>query len=324
MIISKTPFRISFCGGGTDLKEFYSHGHGAVVSTAINKYMYITVNKKFDNEIRISYSKTENVKNVKDVKHGLVREAMKMTGVTQGVEITSMADIHSKGTGLGSSSSFLVGLLNALYAYKGEHKSAEFLARKACEIEIDILKEPIGKQDQYIAAYGGFNYMKFNPDESVFVEPIICKKEIKECLEQNLLLFYTGIKKKANEVLNEQKENSKNKIEVLSTMSELAGELAKALNQGSLDEFGKLLHKNWMYKKELASGITNKSIEKYYEKAMKAGASGGKLLGAGGRGFLLVYCEKEKQKNVIDTLKELRTAEFKLEGQGSRIIYVGD
>jgi len=324
MIISKTPFRISFCGGGTDLRGFYGHEPGAVTSTAINKFMFITVNKKFDNEIRVSYSMTENVKHVNDIKHDLVREAMKMAGVTEGVEITSMADIHSKGTGLGSSSAFLVGLLNALYAYKGEQKSAEFLAKKACEIEIDILKEPIGKQDQYISAYGGFKYIKFNPNESVFVEPIVCKDTVKQRLQQNLLLFYTGLKSKANRILHEQNENSKNNRDILSKMAALAGELADALNSGHLDDFGKLLHKNWVYKKELACGITNPFIERYYQRALKTGASGGKILGAGGRGFLLIYCEKEKQKSVIDALTGLRLTDFEFEPQGSRIIYVGD
>ena len=324
MIISKTPFRISFCGGGTDLREFYKCKSGAVVSTAINKYMYITVNKKFDNEIRIGYSRTENVKNVDEIKHELVREAMKMAGITQGIEITSMADIHSRGTGLGSSSSFLVGLLNALFAFKGEHKSAEFLAKKACEIEIDTLKGPIGKQDQYIAAYGGLNYIKFNPNESVFVEPIICKDHVVQRLQQNLLLFYSGLTKKSNEILYEQKANSKKRINILSKMAALAGDAASAISKGKLDEFGRLVHKNWIYKKQLASGITNQLIEKYYEKAAKAGAIGGKILGAGGRGFLLIYCEEEKQKRVINTLKDLRLTHFRFEPQGSRIIYVGD
>jgi len=324
MIISKTPFRISFCGGGTDLREFYKYETGAVTSTAINKYMYVTVNKKFDNNIRISYSKTENVRKVDEIEHPLVRESMKMTGVTEGVEVTSMADIHSKGTGLGSSSSFLVGLLNALYAYKGEHKSAEFLAQKACEIEISILKEPIGKQDQYISAYGGLKHIKFNSDESVFVEPIICKRDAKSMLQQNLLLVYTGITRKSNDILHEQKKNSKNKRKILSKMASLAGEIASELNNGNLEGFGSLLNKNWTLKKKLASSITNPIIEAYYNKALKAGASGGKILGAGGGGFLLLYCEKEKQKNVLDALKSLKLTNFSFESQGSRIIYVGD
>lgn len=324
MIISKTPFRISFCGGGTDFFDFHKDSPGAVASTAIDKFMYITVNKKFDNEIRVSYSKTENVKHVDEIEHPLVREAMKMTGITEGVEITSMADIPSKGTGLGSSSSFLVGLLNALYAYKGEHKSAEFLAQKACQIEIGILKEPIGKQDQYIAAYGGLNLIKFNPDGSVFIEPIICKNHVKNALQENLLLLYTGISRKANEILHEQKKNTKNKRNVLSKMATLAEEAAKAINQGDIEKFGRLLHKNWLYKKSLASSITNPTIEKYYQKALKAGAIGGKILGAGGGGFLLLYCEKEKQKKVLSALNDMTLTKFEFEPQGSRIIYVGD
>ncbi len=324
MIISKTPFRISFCGGGTDLREFYSHEPGAVTSTAINKYMYITVNKRFDDGIRISYSKTENPRNVDEIEHPLVREAMKAAGITAGVEITSIADIHSRGTGLGSSSSFLVGLLNALFAYKGEHKSAEFLASKACEIEIDILKEPIGKQDQYIAAYGGFKHITFNSDESVFVQPVICKPHIFQELQKNLLLFYTGISQRSHEVLHEQRRNSHAKKGTLSEMARLAKDLRDSLNEGALDQFGKLLHENWMLKKELSEGISSNLIDEYYEKALRSGASGGKLLGAGGRGFLLMYCEEANQQKVCDSLQEMRKVDFAFEPQGSRIIYVGD
>jgi D-glycero-alpha-D-manno-heptose-7-phosphate kinase len=249
---------------------------------------------------------------------------MKMTGVRSGVEITSMADIPSKGTGLGSSSSFLVGLLNALYAYKGEHKSAESLAQKACEIEINILKEPIGKQDQYIAAYGGLKYIKFNTDENVFIEPIICKNKFIHELHQNLLLLYTGVTRKANDILHEQKRNIRNKKAILSKMANLAEESAKSLTKGDLEKFGRLLHRNWMYKKSLAPSITNSIIDKYYNKALKAGAVGGKLLGAGGGGFLLLYCETKKQKGVLDALKHWKLTEFKFEPQGSKIIYVGD
>jgi len=324
MIISKTPFRISFCGGGTDLKEFYKYGSGAVASVAIDKYMYITVNKKFDKYIRIGYSRTENVKHVDDIEHPLVREAMRISGVTEGVEITSMGDIHSRGTGLGSSSSFLVGLLNALYAFKGEHKSAEFLAQKACEIEIDIVKDPIGKQDQYIAAYGGLNHIQFNKDESVFVEPIICKNNVRETLRQNLLLLYTGMTRKANEILYEQKKNSKNKRETLSKMASLAQEIVTTLTKGNLEEFGKLLHKNWTYKKTLAPNITSHVLDKYYNIAIQSGALGGKILGAGGGGFLLLYCERESQDKVLKNLNNLTLTKFKFEPRGSRIIYVGD
>src|SRR3989344_6106424 len=264
MSLSKTPFRISFCGGGTDLREFYKYETGAVTSTAINKYMYVTVNKKFDNNIRISYSKTENPRNVDEIEHPLVREAMKAAGITAGVEITSIADIHSRGTGLGSSSSFLVGLLNALFAYKGEHKSAEFLASKACEIEIDILKEPIGKQDQYIAAYGGFKHITFNSDESVFVEPVICKPHVLKELQKNLLLFYTGISQRSHEVLHDQRKKSHINRNILLEMAEPARKLSGTLNNGDIGQFGTLLHQNWVLKKKLSDGVSNMVIDSYY------------------------------------------------------------
>ena len=206
MIITRTPFRISFAGGGTDLREFYQSEYGAVVSTAINKYMYIIVNKRFTDAIRVSYyAKTEIVDCVDDIRHPLVREALRLVGVHQGIEVTSVADVHA-GAGLGSSGSFTVGLLNALYAYKGILKSAEELARDACHIEIDVLGEPIGKQDQYIAAYGGFRYFQFNPDESVTTEPIIWSADRKDELSQKLLLLYTGDVHEASSILQEQKE----------------------------------------------------------------------------------------------------------------------
>ena len=324
MIISKTPFRISFCGGGTDLREFYSHEPGAVTSTAIDKHMYITVNQKFDDGIRVSYSKTENVGKVDEIEHPLVREAMKVAGIMGGVEITSMADIHSRGTGLGSSSSFIVGLLNALFAYKGEHKSAEFLARKACEIEIDILKEHIGKQDQYIAAYGGFKHIAFNSDESVFVEPVICKPHVLKELQKNLLLFYTGISQRSHEVLHDQRKKSHINRNILLEMAELARKLSGTLNNGDIGQFGTLLHQNWVLKKKLSDGVSNMVIDSYYEKALKAGAAGGKLLGAGGRGFLLLCCNQDRQQEVCAALGNLRKVDFAFEPQGSRIIYVGD
>jgi len=324
MIITRTPFRVSFVGGGTDFPDFYRVEPGAVVSTAINKYMYIVVNKRFDNTIRVSYSRTEIVKDVEKIQHPIVREALKLVGITKGIEIVSIADIPA-GTCLGSSSSFTVGLLNALYAYKGILKSAEELAREACCIEIDILGEPIGKQDQYIAAYGGFRYIQFNPDETVFVESIICDKENREKLNQNLFLFYTGNTREAKSILKEQKINTKksDKVECLKQMRNLAFELRSHFNNNSEpDILGEFLHKGWMLKKQLASGISNDKIDKYYEIALKAGALGGKILGAGGGGFLLLYCPKEKQTKLQEALNDLTLTEFSLEPEGSKIIYV--
>ena len=324
MIITRTPFRVSFVGGGTDLSDFYQVEPGAVVSTAISKYMYIVVNKSFDDTIRVSYSKTEIVKDVEEIQHPIVRETLKLLGMTKGLEIVSIADIPA-GAGLGSSSSFTVGLLNALYAYKGILRSAEELAREASQLEIDILGEPIGKQDQYIAAYGGLRYIQFNPDETVFTEPVMYAKGNKDELSQNLLLFYTGETREAGSILREQKVNIRrsNKIEFLKKMRDLTLELKDLMNNNcSPDILGEFLHKGWSLKRQLASGISSKKINGYYEGALNAGATGGKILGAGGGGFLLFYCPKEKQPQVREALNDLTLTEFLLEPEGSKIIYI--
>jgi len=320
MIISKTPFRISFAGGLSDLREYYKHGYGSVVSTTINRYIYVTVNKKFDHQIRVSYSKTEIVDQVDDVQHPIVREALKLTNLDGGLEITTIADIPA-GTGLGSSSAFAVGLLNALYTFKGEHKSAETLARQACEIEIDIIKEPIGKQDQYATAYGGLNNIRFNADESVFVNKIILKKQTKETLNENLLLFYTGVYRKASSILTESKNNMETLKTHVDTLRDLSDEIAAALRQNDLSMFGELMHKAWELKKKTGK-VSNPEIDTYYEKARAAGALGGKILGAGGGGFLLLYAEHQHHQKIRDALSGLKETSFRLEPQGSRIIYV--
>lgn len=323
MIISRTPFRVSFAGGGTDLKSFYEKEKGAVTSSTIDKYMYITVNKRFDHTIRVSYSKTEIVETVDEIEHPIVREALKLVGISGSMEITSMADIPS-GTGVGSSSSFTVGLLNALYAYKGQYASAERLAREACELEIDILGEPIGKQDQYAAAYGGLQHMQFNPDQSVFVDPVICTKEAKDKLCSNLMLFYTGIKRDAREILKKQNENTHEKFDILKKMRDLSYRINEILIRGkNLHEFGEVLHEGWVYKRQLVSDISNSDVDRFYEKALSAGALGGKLLGAGKGGFILLYCEKQNQSKVKEALNGLREVPFNFELQGSKIIYVG-
>jgi D-glycero-alpha-D-manno-heptose-7-phosphate kinase len=324
MIITRTPFRISFVGGGTDLPDFYRFAPGAVVSTAINKYMYVVVNRRFTDAIRVSfYSRTEIVDAVGDIQHPVVREALKLVGITKGIEITSIADVHA-GAGLGSSGSFTVGLLNALYAYQGALKSAEELAREACHIEIDILGEPIGKQDQYIAAYGGFRYLQFNPDETVFTEPIIWPKENTEQLAQNLLLLYTGDVREASHILAEQKENTRlgNKMDSLQKLHDMAFELKDRLNNNASPHIlGEFLHHGWTLKRDLASGISSSKIDEYYQKALHAGALGGKVSGAGGGGFLLLYCPEDKRSAVKETLG-LRELEFSFEPEGSKIIYV--
>ena len=321
MIISRTPLRISFSGGGTDLKVFYQQEPGAVVSTAIKKYIYITVNKRFDDAIRISYSKTEIVNNVDEIQHPIIREALRMVGIDRGIEIVSVADIPA-GTGLGSSSSFTVGLLNALYAYKGCLKSAEELAQDAARIEIDILQEPIGKQDQYVAAFGGLNYIQFNQNESVGVTPLLVRMEVKELLEQRLLLFYVGDSRDSRNILKEQSANTKKeeKFNNLKRMKNLAFDIrACMLNGFSPQEFSHILHEDWLLKKELAKGISNAFIDNCYKKALNAGALGGKLLGAGGGGFLLVYCLPEKQSAVKNELGNLKSLDVRLEPEGSII-----
>jgi D-glycero-alpha-D-manno-heptose-7-phosphate kinase len=322
VIISRTPFRISFAGGGTDLRAFYQHEPGAVTSTAINKYMYITVNKRFDHTVRVSYSKTEIVETAAEVQHPLVREALKKAGVLNGIEVTSISDIPA-GTGIGSSSSFTVGLLNSLYAYTGTYAPPERLAAEACQIEIDLVGEPIGKQDQYIAAYGGFQHIRFNPDETVFVDPIVCPKQLKDALSGRLMLFYTGVTRSASEILTEQRKETGNKLDFLRRMRDLADEIRRVLVHGRpLDEFGRLLHEGWMLKRDLASGITNEQVDTAYESARKAGALGGKLLGAGGGGFLLLYVPEARQAGVRQALGDLRQVEFGLEPQGTKIVHV--
>lgn len=324
MIISKTPLRMSFAGGGSDFRGYYQKGYGSVVSTAIDKYIYVTINKKFDDLIRINYSKSEIVKNVEDIEHNLVREALRLVGITKGIDINYVSDMlpAQEGTGLGASSSLIVGILNVLYAYKGQRVPTERLAREACEIEIETLGKPIGKQDQYAASFGNFNFIKFNADESVSVEPILCKKETKEKLNKKLLLFYTGIGSLSENILIEQKKKIDINVNLLDKIVGLSKELRGALVNNDLREFGNVLHQGWLYKQKLASKITNPIINDYYEKARQAGAIGGKILGSGGGGFLLVYCEEENQKKARQALSNLKETSFGFESEGSKIVYV--
>lgn len=325
MIISRTPLRISFVGGGSDLKSFYRHEPGAVISSTINKYIYINVNKKFDRKIRASYSVTEIVDSVDDLKHELIREGLRMVGVDGGIEVTSISDIPSQGTGLGSSSTYTVGLLNALYAYAGRRAGAARLAQEACQIEIERCGKPIGKQDQYIAAYGGFQFIEFNPDDTVFVDPIICRRETKKKLEARLLMIYTGMVRSAASVLEEQKNNiekDREKQQTLRAMTQLARDLRNALGQDDLDAFGEILHQGWVMKKSLASGISSGRIDEWYTLARRHGATGGKILGAGGGGFLLLYAPEERHHEIRSALSGLQQVPVKFEPQGSKIVYV--
>ena len=324
MIVSRTPLRVSFAGGGTDLQDYFKTGYGAVVSASIKKYMYVTINKRFDDDIRIGYSKTEIVDSVDSIEHGIVREALKKTGVRNGVEVTTIADIPSKGTGLGSSSALAVGLLNALYAFKGYRASPKKLAEEACEIEIDVLKEPIGKQDQYIAAYGGIQHIRFNADESVVLDPVICPAKTKRELENHIMLFYTGKTRQARDILSKQKSNSTAKRDTLDMMRDQADQLFHDLASLQVSRLGNTLKEGWELKKTLAEGITDSDIDKLYAKALSAGAIGGKITGAGGGGFLVLFVPPENHWSVRNVLVGLKEVEFRLEPQGSKIIYVGD
>ncbi len=324
MIISRTPLRMSFVGGGSDLPVFYRRFGGAVVSTAINQFVYITVNPKFDEKIRVSYSRTEEARTVERIKHPLVREALKLLGIAGGVEITSVADIPGRGSGLGSSSSFTVGLLHALHAHTGRHAGAEQLANEACTIEIDRCGEPIGKQDQYAAAYGGLNFIEFQPDDTVRVEPIICRRETLQELQRNLVVFYTGITRSASAILQDQSArlgSEKRKQTVTRQMVDLAQTLRKELQHNRAASFGEIIHEGWKLKKSLARGITTDVIDDWYAKARKAGAVGGKLLGAGTGGFLL-FCAPPERHDAIAAALKLRRMNFQFEPQGSRIIFV--
>ena len=316
---------MSFVGGGSDLPVFYRKFGGAVVSTAINQFVYITVNKKFDEKIRVSYSKTEEAGTVDRIKHPLVREAMKLLKIDGGMEITSVADIPGKGSGLGSSSSFTVGLLHALHAYAERYASAEQLAREACEIEIARCGEPIGKQDQYAAAFGGLNYIRFNEDDSVSVEPVLCKRETLRTIQDHILVFYTGITRSASDVLKHQRSavaSEKKKQSVMRKMVALAEQMKSELQRNRAGAFGEIIHEGWLLKKSLTSGISTDAIDDWYAKARKAGAVGGKLLGAGAGGFLMFYASPDRHEAIASALGELRRMDFKFEAQGSRIIFV--
>lgn len=323
MIITRTPLRISFTGGGTDLPAFYKNGYGAVVSTSIDKYIYITVNKRFDDSIRVSYSQTEIINHVDELKHDIARECLRMVGISGGIEITSIADIPS-GTGLGSSSSFAVGLLNALYTYVGERLSAGELANRACQIEINVLGHPIGKQDQYAAAYGGVNYFTFERSGDVQREKILVSDNDLRNMNRKLMMFYTGIRRSADGILSRQSQETKNKMEVLMFMRDQANRMRDGLAQkGFTPDFAKMLDEAWQKKKSITSGISNPEIDELYQKAISAGAIGGKLLGAGGGGFILLYCDEPYQSAVRKALG-LRELDFEISLSGSRVVYFAE
>lgn len=329
MIISKTPLRASFFGGGTDFKDYYEsniYGHGSVISTALNMYVYIMVCRRFDNHIRVCYTKNEFVDSVEQIEHNIIREALRVVGIENGIDIVYSADIplSSAGVGLASSSALAVGVLNALYAYKGEYASPEKLARMACEIEINRLKNPIGIQDQYACAYGGFRVYKFWADGKVSATPVSAPRENIKALQNNLLLFYTGLTRISSEILSEQKENISCKNEILNQMFEMVDKATRIINNGNIEQWGKMLDEAWCMKKSLASRISNQNIDVMYEMAKKAGAIGGKVLGAGGGGFLLLYVPDEYKQNVRNMLQKYKEVDFGFENEGSRIIFMED
>ena len=324
MIITRTPFRVSLCGGGSYIKSFYEKHGGCVLSTTINKYMYITSHPSFDKKTTVlKYSKTETVQNINDIEHNIFRECLKQEGL-EGLEITSIADVPS-GTGLGSSSSFTVGLIKNLKCYKREYISKPDVAAAACNMENNIVHTTNGKQDQYAAAFGGLNFYKFNKDGSVDVEPVLMDHEAFKQLEKNLIMLYVGGEHKASAILEEQSKNivsAKDKEEGQKRIMEMTYDLKYELEHNNIDAVGKILDENWKIKRTLASGISNPQFDEWYERGIKAGATGGKLLGAGGSGFFLFYVPEEKQEKFRKEMSDLPEMEFKFDHQGTTVIFV--
>jgi D-glycero-alpha-D-manno-heptose-7-phosphate kinase len=320
MIITQTPLRIGLLGGGTDLPDYYREHGGRVLNCAIDKYVYVIVKQRFDEEIYVNYSKKEIVSRVEDLEHELVREAMWMTGVTNGVEITTLADIPSSGSGLGSSSAVTVGLLHALFAYRGRQVTAEELADRACTIEIDRCGKPIGKQDQYIAAYGGIRDIRFGPGDQVAAEELELPPAARRDLQRHLMLFYTGVTRSANSILAEQTANIKTTGDQLDILRDLAGLAVDRLRSGDVDAVGEAMRKGWEAKRQLATGISNAQVDSAVDRALETGATGAKLTGAGGGGFLLVICPMERQRAVRRSLADMRELPVKLDRLGSRIV----
>jgi D-glycero-alpha-D-manno-heptose-7-phosphate kinase len=321
MIVTQTPLRVSFAGGGTDLAAYYELREGFVVSTAIDKFAFVIVKERFDDAIYLNTMRKEIVASVDEIQHELIREAMRTTGVERGVEVTLLSDIPSEGSGLGSSSSFSVGLLNALYAYRGEQVTAERLAREACAIEIERLGKPIGKQDQYIAAYGGLRAFRFRRDGEVDVRALRVAPADLRSLSARIHLYFTGRTRKADAILSEQKARTGDRLAELDGIKALAIELEDALEARDFDRLGEVLHENWELKRRLASGISDAAIEEMYERARAHGALGGKICGAGGGGFLLVDCPLEHGERLAKGMAAYRELPFQLERDGSKVIF---
>lgn len=321
MIIVQTPLRVSFFGGGTDFPSYYLQEGGCVLSTAIDKYIFVTIKERFDRKLRVGWTKTEMVDQLDEIHHELIREALRKTGITEGVEITTMGDIPSEGSGLGSSATVTVGALHAMYSMQGELISAEKLAQQACEIEIDTLGKPSGVQDQYIAAYGGFRFMEFRTDGKVVSERVPLSAEQRKKLNESTMLFFTGVTRRSDTVLTEQKQNIRDKASILQEMKHIAYTAREEVVAGKIDVIGELLHESWLLKRQLASQISNSMLDEIYCVARKAGAIGGKISGAGGGGFLLLYCPYEYQDFVRKALGGLQELQFKVEPDGSKVIF---
>jgi len=320
MIITQTPLRIGLLGGGTDLPNYYRENGGRVLNCAIDKYVYVIVKQRFDKDIYVNYSRKEIVSRVDDLEHELVREAMRITGVAAGVEITTLADIPSAGSGLGSSSAVTVGLLHALFAYHGRQVEAAELAELACEIEIERCGKPIGKQDQYIAALGGIRDIRFGPGDSVVAEELGISAADRRALQQQILLFYTGITRRADSILAEQNANLEATRSQHELLRDLAGFAADRLRLGDVDAIGPAIRESWEIKRKLATGVSNEAIDAAVAQALDAGASGVKVTGAGGGGFLLVICPMERQRAVRDALRDMEELPIKLDRLGSRVV----
>jgi len=322
MLISQTPLRISLAGGGTDLRAYYKDSDGFVVSSAIDKYVYVLIKERFDDKIYLNYAaRKEIVDSAEEIQHELVREAALITGLKRGFELATFADIPSEGSGLGSSSSLTVGLLNAMYTYLGQQVTHEQLANEACQIEIETLHKPIGKQDQYIAAYGGLCGITFHNSEKVSTERIELSEKDRYNLGGRLMLFFTNVTRQASKILNEQREKTAEKRGNLEQIYNLGKEIETSVRKAEFDNIGRILHENWLLKRELASGITNPELDGMYDAALKGGALGGKIAGAGGGGFLLLYVPPEKQASVRQALKAFREMPFMLDSHGASIIF---
>jgi D-glycero-alpha-D-manno-heptose-7-phosphate kinase len=321
MIIVQTPLRVSLFGGGTDFPAFYHEHGGCVLTSAIDKYIFVTIKRRFDAKLRVGWTRTEMVDSVDEIQHELIREALRKIGITKGVEITTMADIPTDGSGLGSSSTVTVGALHAMHALRRNLILSEQLAREACEIEIDILEKPVGIQDQYIAAYGGLRFMEFTTNGAVMTRPIELDTRLMRYLNDSFLLFFTGMTRKAEKILAEQKTNIKDRTSILCEMKHIACIAYEELQQGRLESLGHLLHESWLLKKRLASQISNGALDEMYATARKAGAIGGKISGAGGGGFLLLYCPQDRHESVRNALSDLQELPFRMGQDGSKVIF---